>query len=116
MPLSPQQIDKPTARRVFTIEAPLKKGKLLTLRYVPDRDMVMHENFQEWIAEPASNNLTIEELATQIGGDFYDKILPHYMDLNISYDRENGLVGRAYLVHHQPDYKLPEILHAVFNR
>jgi NADPH-dependent 7-cyano-7-deazaguanine reductase QueF len=115
--LKPKEIQKPSADRVFTIEAPLKEGQQLTLRYVPDREMVECENFQTWITTYINeNSLTIEELATQVGCKFYDNVLPHYMDLSISYARNDGLTGKAYFVHHQPEYRLPEILYAIFNR
>lgn len=117
MLLEPTPIHKPTAGRVFTIEAPLTEGQVLTLRYVPDREMVKCENFQNWINGYINETeLTIEELTTQVGSHFYDNILPHYMDLHISYKRDDGLTGKAYFVHHQPEYKLPEILHSVFGR
>ena len=116
MTLKLKQIEKPVAGRVFTIEAPLKKGQTLTLRYVPDRDMIECETFQQWINNYITENeLTIEELVTKVGAKFYDNLLPYYMDLSVAYSRSDGLIGKAYFVHHQPEYKLPEILRPVFN-
>jgi NADPH-dependent 7-cyano-7-deazaguanine reductase QueF len=116
MELEPQRINKPTAARVFTIEAPLGKGQNMTLQYVPDREMVACENFQTWLGSYMNENpVTIEELVTKVGNHFYDKVLPHYMDLKISYAREDGLTGKAHFIQHQPKYKLPEILRPVFN-
>lgn len=117
MKLEARQIPKPSAERVFTIEAPLSEGQTLTLRYVPDREMVECEHFQTWLAgQVAENSDTIEELTTRIGNSFYDVALPHYMDLTTRYARKDGLTSKTYFVQHQPKYKLPEILLPIFDR
>ncbi len=116
MKLTAKSIASHSAKQVFTIEAPLEENQQLVLRYVPDRDMIECEDFQKWLnIQVKENNETLEELTTKIGSHFYNEILPKYMDLKIHYARKDGLKSYAYFVHHQPEYKLPVILHSIFN-
>lgn len=83
----------------------------LSLRYIADRDIVTDNHFHLWVIAMSKQKW---ENAAQIAGEiisqFYDQVLPGYVDVSLTYTTEDSVKHRAFLAKQQPNFKIPELI------
>ena len=84
----------------------------LSLRYVPDRDVLPLEGFRLWHQNIQSITewAQAEDVISEILKGFYDEVLPRWMDISLSFKDTNGLLQTLRMSKSQPKFSLSDPL------
>ncbi len=98
---------------VISLTHELKSKKLsgftvLSLKYIPDKNILKSEHFNPWIEKQITNELdSWEKFAADITHIFYDTLLPKYLEITLSIKKHQKITQKIELLRQQPGYKIP---------